>query len=87
MEPEGSLPHSQQPVTCPYPEHHSTKPRTGTISYQNSRNLKEWTKLCLVTKHIEMSEQQPEVLARSVHKKQDVQPFIGIQQISTKIFC
>jgi hypothetical protein len=21
MEPEGSLPHSQEPATCPYPEH------------------------------------------------------------------
>jgi len=26
MEPEGSLPHSETPVTCPYPEPHQTSP-------------------------------------------------------------
>jgi hypothetical protein len=26
MEPEGSLPHSQQPATCPYPEPYQTRP-------------------------------------------------------------
>jgi hypothetical protein len=26
MEPEGSLPHSQQPATCPYPEPYHSSP-------------------------------------------------------------
>jgi hypothetical protein len=26
MEPEGSLPHSQQPATCPYPEQYQSSP-------------------------------------------------------------
>ena len=32
MEPEDSLPHSQQPVTCPYPEPDQSNPRpSGNI--------------------------------------------------------
>jgi hypothetical protein len=27
MEPEGSLPHSQEPATCPYPEPDQSSPR------------------------------------------------------------
>jgi hypothetical protein len=30
MEPEGSLPHSQQPATCPYPEPDQSIPNTGS---------------------------------------------------------
>jgi len=31
MEPEGSLPHSQMPATCPYPEPTSSSPQNPHI--------------------------------------------------------
>ena len=34
MEPEGSLPHSQQPVTCPYPELDLTSPCPHPTSHR-----------------------------------------------------
>jgi hypothetical protein len=41
MEPEGSLPHSQQPVTCPYPEPYQSSPRppTPTNSYKGNTDF------------------------------------------------
>jgi hypothetical protein len=41
MEPESSLPHSQQPATCPYPEGDKSKPwfrtplNTLRLGYKN----------------------------------------------------
>jgi hypothetical protein len=37
MEPGGSLPHSQQPATCPYPEPVQSTPIT-TLKFQMNRN-------------------------------------------------
>jgi hypothetical protein len=39
MEPEGSLPHSQEPATCPYPEPYQSSP----LSHIENVNLKYWT--------------------------------------------
>ena len=36
MEPEGSLPHSQVPITCPYPEPDQSSPSPTPILYYPS---------------------------------------------------
>jgi hypothetical protein len=40
MEPEGSLPHSQEPATCPYPEpaQSSSCPHIPLPEYNNNNN-------------------------------------------------
>ena len=35
MEPEGSLPHSQMPATCPYPEAARSSPYPHTLLSEN----------------------------------------------------
>jgi hypothetical protein len=43
MEPEGSLPHSQEPATCPYPEPYQSK------SYQR---ISPGPRLCIVFRNM-----------------------------------
>ena len=45
MEPEGSLPHSQVPATCPYPEPARSSPRHHSISWKTGLILS--SHLCL----------------------------------------
>jgi hypothetical protein len=45
MEPEGSLPHSQQPVACPYPEPAQSSP---------CPNLTSWRSILILSSHVRL---------------------------------
>jgi hypothetical protein len=50
MEPEGSLSHSQQPATCPYPEPDQSSPCSPSLkSYQR---ISPGPRLCIVFRNI-----------------------------------
>jgi hypothetical protein len=40
MEPEGSLPFSQEPATCPYPEPNESNPHPQTGPYTADKNTR-----------------------------------------------
>jgi hypothetical protein len=46
MEPEGSLPHSQVPATCPYPEPDQSSPCDSTLHMKKYQRYKCGNVLC-----------------------------------------
>ena len=47
METEGSLPHSQQPATCPYPDSHQSSPWPHRTSWSSILVLSSYLRLGL----------------------------------------